>query len=58
LNARVFDVAGRIVANQDFGMLSGTSKLELNLESLAQGIYFVNVQADESSTNHKILWLK
>ncbi len=58
VTANVFDVAGRIVATKEYGVVNGSGKLKLDLESLSQGIYFVNVKTDETTTNHKILWLK
>ena len=55
---KVYDALGRLVKNKNYGMLNGSGDLLLNLKSLAQGIYFVKVEAGNKTSTSKIIWLK
>jgi hypothetical protein len=55
---KVYDALGRLVENKNYGMLNGSGDLLLNLKFLAQGVYFVKVEAGNKTSTSKIIWLK
>ncbi|UCG92954.1 MAG: T9SS type A sorting domain-containing protein, partial [candidate division WOR-3 bacterium] len=58
VQVRVYDITGRMVMSKDYGSRDGTGEIHLNLESVAQGIYFVQIQAGERVETKKIIRLK
>jgi len=58
LNIRVYDVTGRLVEHFDYGMRSGSGQLNMHLRSHAQGIYFVKIEAGNTTKTKKIIWLR
>ncbi len=55
---RVYDITGRMVMSKNYGLCNGTGEMHLNLESVAQGIYFVQIQTGEQTETKKIIRLK
>jgi hypothetical protein len=55
---KVYDALGRLIENKNYGVLNGTGEFSLNLKSLAQGVYFIEVEAENRTTSTKIIWLK
>ncbi len=58
LNIKVYDAVGRLVEHKDYGMVNGTGEFSLSLQTYAQGVYFVRVEAAEHTATKKIIWLK
>jgi len=58
MRIKVYDALGRLVENKNYGMLNGAGELSLDLKSLAQGVYFVKVEAGNKISTSKIIWLK
>ena len=58
LNVKVYDAVGRLVEHKDYGIVNGMGEFSLSLQTYAQGVYFVRVEADEHTTTKKIIWLK
>jgi hypothetical protein len=54
----VYDVTGKSVTSKDYGMLNGSGEVQLSLKSMAQGIYFVNIETEHQTETTKIIWLK
>lgn len=55
IDVSVFDVAGKLVVNQNYSVLSGSNNLVLNLSEIEKGIYFVRFGDIKSSTYRKLL---
>jgi hypothetical protein len=55
---KVYDAIGRLIDNKNYGVLNGTGELSLSFKSLAQGVYFVELEAEDQTTTTKIIWLK
>ncbi len=51
----IYNVAGELVANKDYGRLSGGMMLPIESSKFAAGIYFVNVTIDGKSSMHKLV---
>ncbi len=58
MRIKVYDALGRLIENKNYGMLNGAGELSLDLKSLAQGVYFVKVEAGNKISTSKIIWLK
>lgn len=54
----VYNALGRLVEYQDHGKLMGMGDLTLSFPSLAQGVYFVNVDAGNHTATSKVIWVK
>jgi len=55
---KVYDALGRLVVHEDYGRLNGSGEFTFDLKSLAQGVYFVKIDAENKTTTSKIIWLK
>lgn len=58
LRMKLYDALGRLVGSKDYGVLNSTGEFPFSLKSLAQGIYFVRVEAGNKINTSKIIWLK
>ncbi|MBE0433181.1 S8 family serine peptidase [candidate division WOR-3 bacterium] len=58
LRVRIYNAAGRVVDERDFGVLSGSGELSLSLDRFASGIYFIRTQAGAISKMSKVIWVK
>jgi len=52
---KLMDVTGRMVMNENYSSVEGENHLELNLASLAKGIYFIQLQNGEAVLQSKIV---
>jgi hypothetical protein len=39
-------------------MMPGSGEFTFDLKSMAQGVYFVKIEAEDKTTTSKIIWLK
>ncbi|MBI3509307.1 MAG: Omp28-related outer membrane protein [Bacteroidetes bacterium] len=51
----ITDVTGKIIAQRDYGMLSGANYLPINTSEFANGIYVVAVKTGSSVTTSKLI---
>jgi len=58
VQVKVYDALGRLVVSHDYGRLNGSGEFTFDLKSLAQGVYFVKIEAEDKTTTSKIIWLK
>ncbi len=58
LNIKVYDITGRLVASHNYGERNGSGELKLHLKSLAQGVYFIKIEAGNTTKTTKIIWLR
>lgn len=58
LRLKVYDITGRLVEHFDYGIRNGTGELNVPLKSRAQGVYFVKIEAGDTATTKKIIWLR
>ena len=58
VQVKVYDALGRLVVHEDYGRLNGSGEFTFDLKSLAQGVYFVKIDAEDKTTTSKIIWLK
>ncbi len=49
------DLAGRTVASQNISVVEGMNKTQLDLSKVSKGIYMMNVNSDEGTSNVKIV---
>jgi hypothetical protein len=54
----IYNALGHLVDHQDYGKLVGTGDLTLNFPSLAQGVYFVKIDAGDQTTTTKVIFVK
>jgi hypothetical protein len=54
----IYDITGRMILNKDYGLCNGSGEIHLDLTSVAQGIYFVQIQAGDRVETKKIIRLK
>lgn len=52
---RVTDVQGRLMHRNDFQKMNMSDRIELDLQALTPGIYFINVKVGSSSTTQKMI---
>ena len=55
LNIYLADVSGRIVKVQNYASHQGENSLTFDLEDVSNGIYFLNIQGEQSSLRYKIV---
>jgi hypothetical protein len=58
VRANVYDALGRLVEHRDYGKVMGTGDLSLPFGSLAQGVYFVKIDAGDQTRTTKVIWVK
>jgi hypothetical protein len=58
VRVEVFDAAGRMVDDLDYGMQSGAGELMIRMDRFASGIYFIKVAAGSISDLSKIIWVR
>ena len=51
----VINMVGQVVISNDFGMLNGSNRLELNVSSLPAGMYIVEINAGASSQTERLI---
>ncbi|MGB7055883.1 MAG: S8 family serine peptidase [bacterium] len=54
----VYDAAGRMVDDKDYGVLSGSGELMIRLDRFASGIYFIKTEAGGISELAKVIWVR
>ena len=52
---KVFDINGKIVAQKNYGMLTGAMKLPINTENFEAGIYTVQLMVGETQNVQKLI---
>jgi hypothetical protein len=58
VKVKVYDALGRLIIHNDYGRLNGSGEFTFDLKSMAQGVYFVKIEAEDKTTTSKIIWLK
>ena len=58
VRVEIFDAAGRMVDDMDYGLHSGTGELVLRMDRFASGIYFIKVAAGSISELSKVIWVR
>ncbi len=58
LQMKIYNAAGRLVNDRDFGMLKGSGTIAFSLNDHAEGVYFVTCIAENNISTHKIIWLR
>lgn len=55
VEARIFDISGKEVSFQDFGVMSaGNQRIQLNTDNLENGFYFANFRVGDQQISKKI----
>ncbi|KPK64696.1 hypothetical protein AMJ83_00400 [candidate division WOR_3 bacterium SM23_42] len=54
----LYDILGRVLEKKYFGLMQGTGTIALHLKPLAQGVYFIQVQASNRTETTKIIQLR
>jgi subtilisin family serine protease len=55
---QIYDAAGRMVDNQNYGMLNGSGELSISLDKFASGIYFIKTETDDVFELSKVIWVR
>jgi hypothetical protein len=55
LNIYLADVSGRIVKVQNYASHQGENSLTFDLDNVSNGIYFLNIQGEQSSLRYKVV---
>ena len=58
LRLKIYDALGRLVKKNDYGAIKGCGEINIDLKSLAAGIYFVKIEAGQETRTEKVVWLK
>jgi hypothetical protein len=58
MRIEIYDAAGRMVDDRDFGILNGSGELSISLERLASGIYFIKTEAGDVTELSKVIWVR
>ncbi|MGD9380632.1 MAG: S8 family serine peptidase [candidate division WOR-3 bacterium] len=58
LRVEIFDAAGRMLDDIDYGMQNGTGELMIRMNRFASGIYFIKVAAGSISELSKVIWVR
>jgi len=48
-------MVGQVVIANDYGMLNGSNRLEMNVSSLPAGMYIVEINAGASSQTERLI---
>jgi hypothetical protein len=51
----IYNALGAVVSERHISLIEGKNNVQLNLENLPQGIYFVNVRTNESSVTKRLI---
>jgi hypothetical protein len=58
MRLQIYDAAGRMVDNRDYGILSGSGELSISFDRFASGIYFIKTEAGDTSELSKVIWVR
>ncbi|HEC77686.1 MAG TPA: T9SS type A sorting domain-containing protein [candidate division WOR-3 bacterium] len=58
LQVKIYDAAGRLIIEKDYGRLKGMGKVSFDLKSCAQGVYFVKIYTTDNEKVLKVVVLK
>lgn len=55
LSVNVLNMVGQVVLSSDFGMLNGSNRVEMNVNSLPAGMYLVEINAGSSTQTERLI---
>ncbi len=58
LRVEIYDAAGRMVDETDYGMRNGSGEVVIRMNSFASGIYFIKTVAGDIAELSKVIWMR
>jgi hypothetical protein len=58
LRLKIYNTLGQLVKERNYGLCHGAGEVSFDLKSFAQGVYFVKVEAGNTTNTTKIIWLR
>lgn len=55
VSLKLYDLTGKVIAGRDYGMISGSSKVELNTSDFEAGIYLVELTVDGKNISKRLI---